>query len=105
MNTLDCYVPLKKKKNRSNHNKFMTKKARKEVITRSRLRNNYNKNGTYENWSNYKKQSNICTNILKKTKTDYFNNTAIKNVIDNKKFSTAVKRFFFTINMQQYNIK
>ena len=37
--TLDCCAPLKKKKIRSNHNKFMTKKLRKEVMTRSRLRN------------------------------------------------------------------
>ena len=42
-NTLDCYVPLKKKKIRFNHNKFMTKKLRKEVMTRSRLSNTYNK--------------------------------------------------------------
>ena len=69
-NTLDCYASLKKKKNLSNHNKLMTEKLRKEVMTRSYLRNKYNKNRTYENWSNYKKQRNICTNILKKTKTD-----------------------------------
>ena len=69
-NTLDCYASLKKKKNLSNHNKLMTEKLRKEVMTRSYLRNKYDKNRTYENWSNYKKQRNICTNILKKTKTD-----------------------------------
>ena len=91
--TLDCYAPLKKKKIRSNHNKFMTKKLRKEVMTRSRLRKNYNKNRTYENWSNYKKQRNIYTNILKKTKTDYFNNIDIKNITDNKRFWAAVKPF------------
>ena len=32
-NTLDCYAPLKKKKIRSNHNKFMTKKLHKEFMT------------------------------------------------------------------------
>ena len=55
------------------------------------MRNKYNKNCTYENWSNDKKQRNICTNILKKTKTYYFNNTDIKNITDNKRFWTAVK--------------
>ena len=30
---LDCYAPLKKNKIRSNHNKFMTKKLLKEVMT------------------------------------------------------------------------
>ena len=34
----------------------MTKKLRKEVITKSSLLNRYNKNRTYENWLNYKKQ-------------------------------------------------
>ena len=37
-NTLDCYASLKKKKNLSDHNKLMTEKLRKEVMTRSYLR-------------------------------------------------------------------
>ena len=93
-NTLDSYVPLKKKNIRSNHYKFMTKKLRKEVMTRSRLRYKYNKNRTYEKCSNYKKQCNIYTNILKKTKTDYLKNIEIKYITDNKRFWTAVKPFF-----------
>ena len=93
-NTLDCYAPLKKKKIRSNHNKFMTKKLRKEVMTISRLRNRNNKNRTYKNWSNYENQRNICTNILTKTKTDYFSNIDLKNITDNKRLWTAVKPFF-----------
>ena len=64
-------------------------------MTRSRLRNKFNENSTYENWSTYKKQRNICTNILKKTKTDYFNNIDIKNITDNKRFWNVVKPFFF----------
>ena len=32
----------------------MTKKLREEVMTRSCLRNKYNKNYTYKNWSNIK---------------------------------------------------
>ena len=63
-------------------------------MTRSRLRNKYNKNRTYENWSNYKKQCNIYTSILKKTKSDYFNNIDIKNITDNKRFGTSVKPLF-----------
>ena len=56
-------------------------------MTRSRLPNKCNKNRTYEYCSKYKKQRNICTNtnIQKKTKTDYFNNTDIKNITDNKR--------------------
>ena len=79
-NTLDCYASLKKKKIRSNHNKFMTKKLRKEVMRRYCLRNKYNKNYTCENCSSYKKQNNICTSILRdgsrtaaKSKMERFN--------------------------------
>ena len=36
----------------------------------------------------------ICWNILKKVKTDYFNNIDIKIVTDNKRAWTAVKPFF-----------
>ena len=92
--TLDCYASLKKKKNRSNHKKFKTKKLRKEVMTRSCLRNKYNKNRIYESQLKYKNQRNICTNILKKIKTDYFNDIDVKNITDNKRFLTAVKPFF-----------
>ena len=93
-NTLDCFASLKKKSCCS-HNHFMTKKLRTEVMTRSLFRTKYNRNRTYENWLNYKMQRNICTNIVKKRKTDYFNNIDIKNITDNKRFWTAVK-FFFT---------
>ena len=72
----------------------MTKKLRKEVITKSSLLNRYNKNRSYENWLNYKKQR--CTNILKKRKTDYFNKREIKNITDSKRFWTAVKPFLQT---------
>ena len=48
----------------------MTKKLPKEVKTRSRFRKKYDKNHTYKNWLNYKKQLNDCTNIPKKVKTD-----------------------------------
>ena len=72
----------------------MTKKLRKEVMTRSGLRNKYNKNRTYENLPNCKKQYNICTNILKKAKPDYFNNIDIKNITDSDRLWTAVKSFF-----------
>ena len=42
-NTLDCYAPLTKKNIFSNHNKIITKNLRKEVMTRSRLCNKYNR--------------------------------------------------------------
>ena len=72
----------------------MMKKLPTEVMARPRLRNKWNKNRTYENWSNYKMQHNICMTILKKTKTGYFSNVDIKNITYNKRFWTTVKPFF-----------
>ena len=40
---LDNHVPLKKKQLRFNHSPFMTKALRKAIVTRSRLKNIYNK--------------------------------------------------------------
>ena len=47
--TLDCFAPLKKKKNCANHNKFIAKDLRKAIMNRSRLRNKFNQNCTSEN--------------------------------------------------------
>ena len=61
---LNKYVPLKKKFLRHNNNPFMTKDLRK----RSKLRNIFNKNRNHENWCKYKRQRNLCLNLLRKTK-------------------------------------
>ena len=54
----------------------------------------YNKTSTHKNWSNYKKQRDICTNILKKTKTDWFRNIDVENITDTTIFWTTAKTFF-----------
>ena len=44
--------------------------------------------------NNYKHQRNFCTNLLRKTKFDYFRNFNVKDLNDNKKFSKKIKTFF-----------
>ena len=39
---------------RFNNSAFMTKKLRKKIIKRSKLKNNFNKNSNHENWCKYK---------------------------------------------------
>ena len=46
---LDNHVPLKKKQLRFNHSPFMTKALRKAIMTRSRLKNIYNKKRSHDN--------------------------------------------------------
>ena len=59
----------------------MTKQLRKEIMVRSKLRNEFNKFQTSENWKKYKRQRNNCLSILKGTKTNYFNNLNPKVLI------------------------
>ena len=56
---LENLVPLKKEHLRFDHSPFMMKALRKAIMTRSRLKNIYNKKGSYENWGKYKKQINF----------------------------------------------
>ena len=86
---LDNHVPFKKKQLRFNHSSLMTKALRKAIMTRSRL-----KKRSYGNWNKYKKQRNLCMELLRKTKQDYFNNIGIKSISDTKKFWKTIKSYF-----------
>ena len=48
--TLNEHAPLKKKKNRYNHQVFMSKTPRRAIMKRSKLRNTFNKKRSSENW-------------------------------------------------------
>ena len=72
----------------------MSKALRKAIMMRSRMKNLYLKNKTDLNWSNYKTQRNFCTNLLRKTKKEYFSKLDIIKVSDSKKFWKTIKPFF-----------
>ena len=96
MDTLDRYAPCKQKYTRGNHLPFMNKTISKEIMKRTRFRNQFLKNRTDENKSRYTKQRNYCILLLTKTKTQYYSNLDEKNVTDNKAFWKTVKPFFQT---------
>ena len=85
---------MKTKILRANNHEFMTKALRKAIMTRSRLKSIYLKNQNTTNWNNYKSQRNFCTNLLRKTKRDYFRNLNMRELNDNKKFWKRIKPFF-----------
>ena len=60
----------------------------------SKLRNTFNKKGSSGNWQNYKRQRNICSNILKSSKKTFFETLNINEITDNRKFWKKVKPFF-----------
>ena len=94
MVTLDWHAPLKKKAVRGNSAPFMNKTLSKAFMHRSKLRNNFNKNPTDENWGLFKKQRNYCVSLLKKEKKNYYNNLDLKIFEDSKKFWQSVKPLF-----------
>ena len=62
----------------------MSKTLRKAIMKLSKLRNTFNKKRSSENWQNYKRQHNICSNILKSTKKTLFAALNINEITDNK---------------------
>ena len=60
-------------------------------MTRSKLKRKYNLDRTTISFENYKNQRNICVNLTRKSKTQYFNNTAVENVTDNQKFWKTIR--------------
>ena len=69
---VDKHAPLKTKFLRGNEAPFMNKELRKAIYTRSRLKNKWNKNPTFENRAKYKKQRNKCVSLRKKAIKTHF---------------------------------
>ena len=65
----------------------------KEIMKRTRFRNQFLKNRTDENKSRNTKQRNYFVSLLRKRKTQYYRNFDEKNVTDNKAFWKTVKAF------------
>ena len=65
---------------------FITKELSREIMKKSRLKNNFLPKKTEETHKLYAKQRNKRVLLLKKVKKEYYQNLDEKNVIDNKKF-------------------
>ena len=77
---------------RGNHLPFMNETISKEIMKKTRFRNQFLKNRTNEK-SRYTKQRNYRVSLLRKTKTQYYSKRDEKNVTDNKAFWKTVKPF------------
>ena len=71
----------------------MTKELKKEIYTRSKLKNKYNRNPTEENKATYKKQRNKCLSLRRKAIKVYFKNVTKTDVRTNKDFWKLIKPF------------
>ena len=65
---LDRHAPLKQRLARANNSPFMNKTLSKAVMTRSRLRNKFNKNPSTENKLAFTRYRNYCTGLFRKEK-------------------------------------
>ena len=68
IHTLNNHAPSKKKHVRGNHQPFMNKELSKEIMHRTRFRNNVLRNRPDDNKRKYSKQRNYCVSLLRKTK-------------------------------------
>ena len=71
---LDLYAHRKQEYARGNHMPFLNRALSKEIMTRTRLRNNFLKDRSEENKRKYSKQHNYCVSLLTKSKSEYFGN-------------------------------
>ena len=78
---LDKVVPLKTKFLRVNQSKFVTK----DVMLKTRLRNQFLKKRTLKAKMKENNQRNICVSLIKKAKQNYNKNLDLKPINDNKK--------------------
>ena len=79
---LNIYAPKKKKYIRENDKPFMTKAFSKDVMQKTRFRNNFLKNPTDQNKLIYNKQRNFCVSLLRKEKKVYLKNKRIKSDLE-----------------------
>ena len=63
-------------------------------MNRCRLLNKYRNEKTEATRSAYKRQTNFCVKLLKKTKKEFYNNLNVKYISENKLFWKAVKPSF-----------
>ena len=72
----------------------MNKDISTAIMNRTRLRNTFLKSRSFEDKAAYNKQRNYCVPLVRKTKTDYYNNLDHKKVVGNKPFWKYIKPHF-----------
>ena len=73
-------------------------------MVRSKLQNKYNKEPSINNQIAYKRKRNICTNLLRKIKFNFYNNLNPTSISDNKTFWRNVKPMFSEKKSSNTNI-
>ena len=80
------FASLKQKLIWNNNQPVMTKTLRKAIMKKSKWRNKLNEERNIENWSEYKRQRNLWSNLVKLSKKHHFNSVNVQDVTENKTF-------------------
>ena len=73
-------------------------------MTRTRVKNKFDKNSSAKNWNSYKKQRNFCQKLLRQTREKYFNNINAKKYLIIKLFGNQLNHFFSNTGLNSNNI-
>ena len=92
--SLDYQAPRKKRYTRANQAPFLSKEINNEIMTRSRLRNEFLRCRSDENKKAYNEQRNRCVKLVRSAKKVHYSNLSIKDVNDNKKNWKIVNPLF-----------
>ena len=88
---LDRHASLKSKFIRGNQAPFMTKELSKGIMTRSKLKNKFNRHKTKANWTAYKIQRNKCVQLRKTAVKNHFLKITENGKVNNKSFWRTIK--------------
>ena len=91
--SLEKHAPLKKRYVRANQAPFIDKNISKHIMKRSRLRNKFLNSKNDTDRKAYNAQRNLCVNLIRQAKKQFFGNLKTQDVTDNKTFWKTVKPF------------
>lgn len=91
--SLDKFAPYKKRVIRGNNKPHVSKKLRKAIMKRSRLKNIYNRTRCESDFRLYKKQRNFVNNLNRQEKRQFFKKIEC-SADSSKQFWKAVNPFF-----------
>ena len=88
---LNNHAPIKEKMVRGDEASFMTKDLSKTILNRPKIKYRYTKWPSCENLLAFNKQRNVCNNLNKKMKKNYFSKITSNVVLGNKQFWNTIK--------------
>ena len=102
LSILDKHAPIKRKYIRANNFAFKTKDLRAAIMKRSKLRQKFLKERTYDSKHLCNRERDLCVSLLQKTKRDYFKQLTLIWVGWGGNF-TPPSPFWFSLNDKRCN--